>query len=168
MQVVLDSDSFASVLCIDAMHDLEPLDRPSSFRGSKKTVLVLPFGEYVKFLQGLPTDFDYLTVAPQMALSNPVHYYYCDIMAAVGKELHICQKWGFQPTHIRHSFDQVNAKNPGLSSTGFARYYMRGKDFAIDKCTDIDELMYMYRLAWSFENTKTADIRWNVSDGGSV
>ena len=125
-------DHLAAVLCLDSDHTLEPSPQP--IRGTPSLTVIIPFDQYLRFLEVLPKDFKYLYKTPAKALEDPVASYYFDVARAVGKELYYCYKYHMRPTHFRHRFDGPTLPKPQFdwrNSEDKFRYYLEQREFPI-------------------------------------
>ncbi len=155
-------DRLAAVLCLDSDHALEATPQP--IRGTSSLTVIIPYEEYVRFLQSLPKEFDLLAKPPRQALETPVKSYYFDMARAVGKELYFCYKYNMRPTHFRHQFAGVTEPKPNLdwrSSEDSFRYYLEERGFPIAPVgTAVPEWAYACTLCGLSRQVPVP--KWNI------
>lgn len=101
----------AALMVLD--RSLEP--KPEPFRMQPDVEIVIDFGEYLKFVQSLPTghSFLYFTVDElhqAVEAHNelaPIKSFYTDTALAVCKELFFAESYAAGATAIRHGFCDV-------------------------------------------------------------
>ncbi len=155
-------DRLAAILCLDSDHALEPSPQP--IRGTSALTVIVPFDEYVRFLETLPKDFNLLYKTPRQALEDPVRSYYFDMARAVGKELYFCYKFNMRPTHFRHQFSGEAAPKPELDWRCYEdsfRYYLEERQFPIAPTgTAVPEWVYACTMCGMSQQHPTT--KWNI------
>lgn len=158
----LEWHNMASILCLDSDHSME-ID-PQPIRGTPQLTVIIPFNQYVKFLQALPKDFKLLFRTPDKALADPVSSYYFDVARAVGKELYFCWKNRMSPTHFRHQFDGPTETQPELNFEDFSsafRHYLEVRNFDVYPEGPM-KMEWVYACILCGCSQRYPNTRWNI------
>ena len=158
----LTFDRFAAIMCLDRDHSFETTPQP--VRGTPALTLVLPFTEYVMFLNDLPDTFDMLYKKPEVARANAVQCYYSDVARAVVKELYFCSLYNMKPTHIRHRFDDIPPTAPAVDwrdNDDMFRRYTESLGFSFSLTPAVkEEWVYACTLVGYSRNLSLP--KWNI------
>lgn len=104
MQRIASYDELLAIMALGEGREMEP----EPFRMQPELSIVVPYGEYIRFLGNLPFEYDglYLPIN-RITPERVLQCYYMDMAIAVFKELYYCSLWGGQPTRIVHQVDNA-------------------------------------------------------------